>query len=936
PVAVSAFSDENLQQQQIENTLDLQQALPNTTFTKGNFTGSNITIRGIGSAAVAASGDAGVGVHYNDMPLVASRLFENEFFDLERIEVLRGPQGTLFGRNATGGVINLITAKPDLSGFGASGEFEYGNFESIVGRGMINVPLGDIAAVRVAGIYINRDGYTENIATGNDIDGRDSYAIRGSLRLEPTDRTTFTLTGEYFDEDSDRSRIQKQLCATDPTGVLGCRPDILATQPVNANATLANIFASTELLNIATGGALGAFGLGSIYDENPFSNAIVPDDLRQVAIDFEPTYEADQFTIQGELEHDFGGLIATLNGGYSETSVRSRTDYNLTITNSVVPFINGLQALAAGGQDFDGDGIDDDPNPIALGLLSTPLFQGNQICVSEVSDRGVGIANNEINRCADNTTEYDESGADTEQWSIEGRVASDFDGPFNFLVGGLYLENEVTNSDYFVAASGLDYGSLIFGGPASGFTAIAGTPFFNNEADLVKLESYGIFGEVYFDVSDSVKLTGGLRYSNDKKFVRDRQYPLLAAGVPLPFGTEDLFVPELLTTYDADATVPGNQPFREIQFNDDAITGRVVIDWRPVTSFSDDTLFYASYSRGYKPGGVNPNFDPTLFTAPAVFEKETINAFELGTKNTFLDGTLQLNLTGFYYDYGGLQVSRIINRTSFNDNTDAEVYGVELESVLNPTPPLTINVTASYQKTKVKDLVVNDTRDPSAGRDDVVIIKDLESAANCILAPSTPGGLDQATLGAIVSGFNSALGLQGPEAIPGTNTIGAFSLCSALAATAASGAFGLPGEAFLLEFLNDGTPVLPSGIEQNLAGNELENSPQFKFSLGAQYEIDVANSGWTATPRIDVNFTGNAFSSRFNEPTDKIPAYEIVNAQLTVRSPDDRFYIRGFVQNMFDVEAVTGRSRTDPSSGLFTNIFLTEPRRYGAAVGFKF
>src|SRR3546814_7401362 len=159
------------------------------------------------------------------MPLVSTRLFESEFFDLERVEVLRGPQGTLFGRNATSGVINFITAKPDFSGFHAAGEFEYGNYDSKKVKGMINLPIGDTLGVRVAGVYLNRNGYTKNLYDNSRIDGRNLYSLRGTLSWEPTSDTRLDLIAYYFHEKDDRSRIQKQLCHRDPTGILGCLPD---------------------------------------------------------------------------------------------------------------------------------------------------------------------------------------------------------------------------------------------------------------------------------------------------------------------------------------------------------------------------------------------------------------------------------------------------------------------------------------------------------------------------------------------------------------------------------------------------------------------------------------------------------------------------------------------------------------------------------------
>ena len=216
PIAVSAFDAEALESQQIENASDLQLTLPNVSFTKSNFTASSFTIRGIGDLCVGVSCDSATAIHLNSAPLFGTRLFETEYFDLERIEVLRGPQGTLFGRNATSGVVNVVTAKPDLSGFGAAAEFEYGNFNSIKAKGMVNLPIGESIGARIAGFYLKRDGYTENLTTGNDFDDRDMFAIRGSLRFEPGPDTTIDLMAYYFEEDDNRARIQKQQCQPRP------------------------------------------------------------------------------------------------------------------------------------------------------------------------------------------------------------------------------------------------------------------------------------------------------------------------------------------------------------------------------------------------------------------------------------------------------------------------------------------------------------------------------------------------------------------------------------------------------------------------------------------------------------------------------------------------------------------------------------------------
>ena len=135
PIAVTAFDTESLELQQIETFGDIQFNAPNITFTKGNFTGSNLLIRGVNSGTVAASGDSGVAFHINSVP-VPTRVFETEYYDLERVEILRGPQGTLYGANSTGGVVNMKFAKP-TDVFEGAVELEVGDYNHRRIKGVI-------------------------------------------------------------------------------------------------------------------------------------------------------------------------------------------------------------------------------------------------------------------------------------------------------------------------------------------------------------------------------------------------------------------------------------------------------------------------------------------------------------------------------------------------------------------------------------------------------------------------------------------------------------------------------------------------------------------------------------------------------------------------------------------------------------------------------
>ena len=177
------------------------------------------------------------------------------------------------------------------------------------------------------------------------------------------------------------------------------------------------------------------------------------------------------------------------------------------------------------------------------------------------------------------------------------------------------------------------------------------------------LNSYAAFGEVYYNIVDTLKLTTGLRWTEDQKHFVDIPSETLTNGYGYP------------------ATGIVNQQW-------DQFTGRAALNWTPKVNFTDQTLLYGSYAHGYKAGGANPPgaiFDGTVQSQPMhplTFKPEFIDAFELGSKNTSLDGSLTLNADIFYYNYEHYQISEIVDRTAINLNFDAHVKGAELESNL--------------------------------------------------------------------------------------------------------------------------------------------------------------------------------------------------------------------------------------------------------------
>jgi len=942
PIAVTAFTAQALAAQQINNSSDLQLTLPNITFTKSNFTGGVFTIRGVGDLCVGVTCDSATAIHVNDLPLFGTRIFETEYFDLERVEVLRGPQGTLYGRNATAGVVNFITAKPDLKAFHASAEGEYGNYNEYKVKGMINVPLGDTLGVRVAGTYLKRNGFSQNLFNNTRIDGRDEYAVRGSVRWKPEPSTTVDLMGYYFHEKDNRLRNQKQLCQRDPTGVLGCLPGGLTTANgqngvTNGNSTLASIFVSSEFLgNPAIFGALAPalkpLALGSLYGPDAYTGAVNPQDPRQVNTAYTPRYLADEIQASIKIDHDFGPVKLDVSGLYQRNTVDSSQDYNLAPNNVAVfaPGLTAASAYAAGLGPLGPLGAQIKPGISAL----IPNGPNGPFCTSSVYDTTGTGAFGGRSICGAVPLNFDRSVNRSHSYTGEAILSSQLDGKFNFLVGGIY--NKITNDEnsYYVNAFGLDYGAAMLGlagtignqlgGNPTFPSSYRASPYYRNNTNRYTLDSYGLFGEAYFQATDKVKLTVGLRYNSDKKNVSARTTLFSDANggaVLVPYGAANITNAAGYAGLDFDPGRPGAQLYdvRSVSFKE--VTGRAVLDWK----ISDQSLLYASYSRGYKSGGINPPLSP-VFAVNEAFQPEFIDSLEVGSKNTFLDGTVRLNLAGFYYKYKSLQISRIVARTSVNDNVDADIYGVEADAIISPIRDFAVNIGFSYLHTKVTSnkFLVN-PRDPSGGRSDAVIIKDISNASNCAIV-STSG--NAAGVNAYVGAINGALGLKAPTAFPTNSGVngatGAFSICSALAGAAAT-----VGTAF------GGVQVLNEGVTTNLRGNQLTQSPNVKVSAGAQYTIELGN-GLSIVPRYDIALTGNSTGSIFNDNADKIPSYYIQNAQVQVNGKDDRWFARAYIQNIANNNAVTGLYVTDQSSGLFTNIFTLEPRRYGIAAGIKF
>ena len=945
PIAISALSSRDLTAHQVAQFKDLQFSTPNVSYTKGNFTGSDFQIRGIGITAVGYDSESGVAINFDDVYLSAPALADAGFYDLERIEVLRGPQSTLYGRGATGGVVSVVTAKPDLEGFMGNLEASYGNYDAKEIKGMLNIPIvTDQLALRISGDWVRHGGYTTNIGNNSHIDDRDQYSVRSALRWQPTQNTTVDLVASFTKENDHKMRSQKQLCHSDPTGTLGCLPDTLAAQPVNLNSNLSVIASSVQGMSAAFAGtplagvapALGLFDLTAMPTLP--AGYVDPTDPRKIVTDFNPTYRAQDNYLSGSWKQSWSSwLDSTLVLGYDHSTTRSQESYNNVAGIPLDPtrlaiaeatFLGTLNAVAGP----------------AYAAHYAPFFTAVPGSLPISGTGNLGLIGGNIAGYSSNVTAFDQSNGSNSQYSAELRFNSKFEGPLNFMMAGYYLHTHA-NGDYFVNSNTLDYPAIILGGLAGlsapglcGATGcIYGPGYYHNDGYSNSLTSRAIFGEVYYDaIPDTLKFTLGARWTEDEKFQQGR-IALLSGLIPIGSTNEDMALSNLagLGLADFDAGKTGNQVWQLNNVTYRKWTGRFVADWTPKLDFTDATLLYASYARGYKAGGFNPGVQAGNTGVQASYGPESIDAFELGTKNTVLDGTLQANGDVWYYDYKGLQVSKIIANTSVNENIDAKLWGVEGTFIWQPTSNWQFNLNLAHTDTNIGNSHLVDPRNPTGGYANALLVKDATPSAtggsNCVLYYN---GAAPGTMPAGVGFFAPPGGVGGLSGVGVPYT--AYGNCTDPNKLVAPGV--TYGQVLAAQGFATSDPSVGGtyeGVPANLKGNRLQNTPDMTLSIGGQYTQPLPND-YNLVGRLDYYWQASMFGRIFNKSSDKIPSWGVMNAQLTLNAPDEAWYVRAFVKNVLNDNNMTGMYLTSPSSGLYTNAFYGDPRTYGLAIGANF
>ncbi len=479
PISITALSQEQLTATQTAGGPDLVKQVPNLTFTKTNFTGYSITIRGIGTQAVSVTTDPAVAVALNDIPFIRNHFFEQEFYDLGQAEVLRGPQGTLYGRNATAGVVNLVTAKP-TDQFEAMASGEIGNYHQRRFEGMVNIPLvDDRLDIRLAGEWTKRQGYSFNDLTDSRIDGRDLWSGRMTIGWKPMENLQTYLVWEHFSENDDRMRTSKQLCKTDPTrtevgGVPVGGSAVQAYNPQNflsQGCTLTSLY-SADAFQVPNGLTLsyyeplankGAPVMAGQYPFDPYVSTTQSRNLRVIESAIDPVYKAKDDTLEFNADYNLSpALTLSSQTGYNQDFLWSAEDYNRFNT---APGAFAYIVPGTGGSNVKNITGIIQPDPSGLGVCSGAAGSDcggeGAYCTppnGESSGFGActpyGVYCDPQLGCSNRLVAEDLSEEHSWQLSQEFRLASHFSGPFNFSLGGNYLHYE-TEENYYVFINSL-------------------------------------------------------------------------------------------------------------------------------------------------------------------------------------------------------------------------------------------------------------------------------------------------------------------------------------------------------------------------------------------------------------------------------------------------------------------------------------------------
>ena len=619
-IAVTVFTGNQIRELGFTNTTDIVAMTPGLNYTVPNAESSQINffLRGVGLNDFADANENPVAVYVDDVYHPAMGGLSFQLFDMERVEVLRGPQGTLFGRNTTGGLVHFISKRPtkDFEGYVDVTGAQYGQIKF---EGALSGPLTDGVEGRLSVATDNNDGWTENRFPGApDYNETNAVAARGQLLFDKSDTFDALISGYYSNNDATVGAWQHQ---------------------------------STDIVN-GESVALGPTQQGVGVDCN--LDGVVDATDRPPGTDCFGYTDPDGDPFAGDFDRH-GKVKVKSSGG--------TLNMNWTLGAAKLTSISGYQTVDR----LQSEDTDAGPFPLIL-----PTFQ-----------------------------------AKTDTFTQELRIAGG-DKHFNWLAGLYYFDNKV-DGHYLLDLTNLGF-------------------VFFDAVYTQKSESVAAFGQIEYELSDAWRLIAGLRYAHDTKnldYFNQDTSGFFTGVVGLPSNVAFDFSP---------ATV--GDLARE---KDDSVSGKLELDYKP----QDDLLIYGSISRGTKSAGFNVGFlDQTqIFAANTVdtipYGPETLTSYEVGFKSEIGQRT-RINGAAFYYDYKDFQTFRfeLLNQVIFN--TDATVYGADLELQSSPNEHWDLELGLSYLSATAKD--IPRSSDPADGFRDRRMVASPEISANALVRYNWPVG----------------------------------------------------------------------------------------------------------------------------------------------------------------------------------------------------
>ena len=874
-LSIEAVNAESLDVNQVYDVSDLAEITPGLETAKTIGSGSGWTIRGMGSFGIGAGVIASVVTAVNGHSVNDSVVADTGFFDLERVEVLKGPQGTLYGRNAANGVVNLITARP-TSEFGGSYNVEVGNFGAIRTQAVVNMPFSDSLRTRLAVMSNKRDGMVTNLVTGNEFDDRNDEAFRLSVDYDFSDRTQIQLT--YSQQESDDSRFQEEVsfCAQDP--FYGCSPY------------------SRGGMNVASdtrGHFAGAFGmLAHLWTDtvqNGFAGQTASTDFTEISLNREPKHYQKQSVANLQINHDLtDNLLLTAKVSYETRDFHQMGDQDQSY--STVPFGGTAASLGV---------------PPISGYL---CWGGErQFCETVDSERI-----------------YDFSDVNMHGTQMEVNVISDYDGPFNYTVGLYQIENRNDNvylaqtagSQYMTSFAVHPYSAVVQGLTGIDWSGKAGVPFYQSmlswlavapnalscgaggPCDLTLLgafnnitaannampnmvipwelggiindqnvltQSSALYGEMYFDLSDDTKLTVGARYQEDD--VTSWTYNDTGAISWMRAGGFLVDNRDTLPFVDVDSAT------------DDQFSYKIALQH----NLSDDVMVYGSYTTSAKAGGVNAGDNPTKY------DPEKAGVLDLGLKSILMDGAMLLNMNVFNAQNDGFLVAAVVNTGTQNKNIDAEFTGFEgnMMVFLSETTKLEANWLFLDHEV-VSDTMLIDYLNPTGTP--LTYLGSAPSAAGL-----TTMAIDPST-GAMFfksAGYNCSVGFLYVNGCPGVE-----------------------------------------GVAQSVKGNNLPGSADKSYGMSITQDFNGDNGITSA--RLSYRYRGAADLSIFNMDRLKLDAQSTMDLLIRYTPNSDDWYAGLYVKNIRDQQHINNlRESSNVGGGSLLGSF-TDPRTYGIEFGAKF